>query len=47
MIMQIKQQMLAQQIQKKIAPLYVLIGQDHYLIEESSKHYKICNKKTP
>lgn len=33
--MQIKQQQLAQQIQKKIAPLYALIGQEHYLIDES------------
>lgn len=33
--MQIKQQMLAQQVQKKIAPLYMLIGKDNYLLEES------------
>lgn len=33
--MQIKQQILAQQVQKKIAPLYMLIGQDTYLLEES------------
>lgn len=33
--MQIKQQALIHQIQKKIDPLYVLVGQDNYLIEES------------
>ncbi|QMT60047.1 DNA polymerase III subunit delta [Legionella sp. PC997] len=33
--MQIKQQMLAQQVQKKIAPLYMIIGQDNYLLEDS------------
>ncbi|WP_298626084.1 DNA polymerase III subunit delta [uncultured Legionella sp.] len=33
--MQIKQQALTHQIQKNIAPLYVLVGQDNYLIEES------------
>jgi DNA polymerase-3 subunit delta len=43
--MQIKQQMLAQQIQKKIAPLYVLIGQEHYLLEESLNTIKSAIKK--
>lgn len=33
--MQIKQQALIHQMQKKIDPLYVLVGQDNYLIEES------------
>jgi len=33
--MQIKQQALSQQLKKKLAPLYVLIGQDHYLINEA------------
>ncbi|MBI2785399.1 MAG: DNA polymerase III subunit delta [Legionella longbeachae] len=33
--MQIKQQMLVKQVQKKIAPLYILIGQDNYLLEDS------------
>lgn len=33
--MQIKQQVLAQHIQKKIVPLYVLTGQDTYLLEEA------------
>ncbi len=33
--MQIKQQALTNQIQKKIDPLYILIGQDNYLINES------------
>ncbi|MCL9684627.1 DNA polymerase III subunit delta [Legionella maioricensis] len=44
--MQIKQQMLAQQIQKKIAPLYVLIGQEHYLLEESLDTIKSAIKKS-
>ena len=43
--MQIKQQMLAQQMQKKIAPLYVLIGQEQYLIEESLNTIKSGLKK--
>ncbi|MBN9229770.1 MAG: DNA polymerase III subunit delta [Legionella sp. 40-6] len=38
--MQIKQSALAQQIRKNIAPLYVLLGQEHYLIEESIKAVK-------
>ncbi|KTC79331.1 DNA polymerase III subunit delta [Legionella cherrii] len=33
--MQIRQQLLAQQVQKKIAPLYIIIGQDNYLLEDS------------
>lgn len=33
--MQIKQQALTQQLQKKIAPLYLLIGQDNYLLDEA------------
>lgn len=32
--MQIKQQALASHVQKKIAPLYVLIGQDNYLLND-------------
>lgn len=44
--MQIRQQMLAQQIQKKIAPLYVLIGQEHYLIDECLSTVKSAIKKT-
>ena len=44
--MQIKQQMLAQQIQKKISPLYVLIGQEHYLLEESLHTIKSAIKKS-
>jgi DNA polymerase-3 subunit delta len=43
--MQIKQQMLAQQVQKKIAPLYVLIGQDNYLLEASLTTIKSAIKK--
>ena len=44
--MQIKQQMLAQQLQKKIAPLYVLTGQEHYLLEEGLNTIKSVIKKT-
>jgi DNA polymerase-3 subunit delta len=33
--MQIKQQALAQHIKKKIAPIYFLIGQDNYLLQEA------------
>lgn len=33
--MQIKHQMLAQQVQRRIAPLYMLVGQDNYLLEDS------------
>lgn len=33
--MQIKQQALAQHLKKQIAPLYVLIGQDNYWLEDS------------
>lgn len=43
--MQIKQQMLAQQIQVKIAPLYVLIGEDNYLLENSLVCIKSAIKK--
>ena len=43
--MQIKQQMLAQQIQKNIAPLYIFIGQDNYLIEEGLNTIKSSIKK--
>lgn len=44
--MQIKQQMLAQQVQKKIAPIYVLIGQEHYLLEEGLNTIKSVIKKS-
>lgn len=44
--MQIKQQLLAHQIQKKIDPLYVLVGQDNFLIEESLCTIKSSIKKT-
>lgn len=43
--MQIKQPMLAQQVQKKLAPLYVLIGQDNYLLDESLVTIKSAIKK--
>ncbi|HHF7366545.1 TPA: DNA polymerase III subunit delta [Legionella bozemanae] len=43
--MQIKQQMLAQQVQKKIAPLYIIIGQDNYLLEESLATIKSAIQK--
>lgn len=43
--MQIKQQMLAQHAAKKIAPCYVLIGQDNYLLEESFSTIKAALKK--
>lgn len=43
--MQIKQQMLAHQVQKKIAPLYVLVGQDNYLLDESLATIKTAIKK--
>jgi DNA polymerase-3 subunit delta len=43
--MQIKQQMLAQQVQKRIAPLYMLIGQDNYLLENSLITIKSAIKK--
>ncbi|MGL5741704.1 MAG: DNA polymerase III subunit delta [Legionella sp.] len=43
--MQIRQQMLAQHVQKKIAPLYMLIGQDNYLLEESLAIIKSAIKK--
>lgn len=44
--MQIKQQLLAQQVRKKIAPLYILTGQDLYLIEDSLKTIKTAIKKS-
>ncbi|MDR3441406.1 MAG: DNA polymerase III subunit delta [Legionella sp.] len=44
--MQIKQQMLAQQVQKRIAPLYMLIGQDNYLLDDSLAIIKSAIKKT-
>jgi len=44
--MQIKQQMLAQQVQKKIAPVYILIGQDNYLLDESLVTIKSAIKKS-
>lgn len=44
--MLIKQPLLAQQIQKKIAPLYMLIGQDTYLLEDSLSTIKSAIKKT-
>ncbi len=43
--MQIRQQMLAQQVQKKIAPLYMIIGQDNYLLEDSLATIKSAIKK--
>lgn len=43
--MQIKQQALTQHIQKKIAPIYVLTGQDNYLIEDSLNCIKSAIKK--
>lgn len=43
--MQIKQQMLAQQVQKRIAPLYMLIGQDNYLLDDSLATIKSAIKK--
>ncbi|KTD34162.1 DNA polymerase III, delta subunit [Legionella moravica] len=39
-IMQIKHQLLKQQIQKKLDPVYVLTGQDNYLIEDSLNSIK-------
>lgn len=43
--MQIKQQLLAQHIQKRIAPLYMIIGQDNYLLEDSLTTIKSAIKK--
>lgn len=43
--MQIRQQLLAQQVQKKIAPLYIIIGQDNYLLEDSLITIKSAIKK--
>jgi DNA polymerase-3 subunit delta len=45
-IMQIKQQALAQYIQKKLMPVYLLIGQDNYLIEDCLNTIKKHIKKT-
>src|SRR5580704_17677483 len=45
-IMQIKQQMLTQQLQKNIAPCYVLIGQEYYLLEQSVMAIKSAIKKS-
>ncbi|MFT4058745.1 MAG: DNA polymerase III subunit delta [Legionella sp.] len=42
--MQIKQHMLAQQMQKKIHPLYLLTGQDSYLLDESLSLIKTAIK---
>lgn len=42
--MQIKQQMLAQQVQKRIHPLSLLIGQDNYFLDESLKLIKTAIK---
>ena len=44
--MQIKQQALAQQLKNKIAPLYVIIGQDNYLIEDALIAIKTAVKKS-
>jgi len=44
--MQINHQALAQQLQKKIAPLYLLIGQDIYLIDDALTTIKSSIKKT-
>lgn len=44
--MQIKQQVLAQHVQKKIAPLYVLTGQDSFLLEEALTTIKSAIKKS-
>lgn len=43
--MQIKHQALAQHIQKKSYPLYILTGQDNYLIEDSLNIIKSAIKK--
>nr|WP_238400444.1 DNA polymerase III subunit delta [Legionella bononiensis] len=43
--MQIKHQLLIQQIQKRLDPIYVLVGQDNYLIEESLNIIKSSIKK--
>lgn len=43
--MQIKQQMLAHQVQKRIAPLYILVGQDNYLLEQSLSTIRTAIKK--
>ncbi|TAL61873.1 MAG: DNA polymerase III subunit delta [Legionella sp.] len=42
--MQIKQPALAQQLKKRISPLYVLIGQDNFLIEEALHQIKAAIK---
>lgn len=43
--MQIKQLMLAQHLQRSIAPLHILIGKEHFLIEECARTIKSCVKK--
>ncbi|MGC1182264.1 DNA polymerase III subunit delta [Legionella sp.] len=43
--MQIKQQAVAQHVQRTIAPLYLLIGQDNYLLDESLITIKSAIKK--
>lgn len=44
--MQIKQQSLSQQLQKKLVPIYVLIGQDNYLLNEAVLSIKSFIKKS-
>ncbi|CAM2798672.1 DNA polymerase III subunit delta [Legionella worsleiensis] len=44
--MQIKYQALMQQIQKKIAPVFVVTGQDNYLIDDSVRNIRSAIKKT-
>ncbi|STY29067.1 DNA polymerase III, delta subunit [Legionella wadsworthii] len=43
--MQIRQQMLAQQVQKKIEPLYIIIGSDSYLLDQSVQTIKSAIQK--
>ncbi|MDP3269980.1 MAG: DNA polymerase III subunit delta [Legionella sp.] len=44
--MQIKQNALAQYLQRKIAPVFILIGQDNYLLEDSLNSIKSRIKNT-
>ena len=44
--MQIKHQAVTQQMQKKALPLYVLIGQDTFLLEEAFHGIKSALNKT-
>ncbi|MBA2648003.1 MAG: DNA polymerase III subunit delta [Legionella sp.] len=44
--MQIRHQALGQQVQKKIAPLYILIGQDNYLLDQAFCTIKTALKKS-